>query len=697
MYIIALVLNLLSSYFIASIFGNFLIIFIAFFALVILNVEILSLFGAICDKNLMILTILNFIISLSFLFFNKNKNKNLKLLKPNFDFRRFKNALILDKSLIVLLIAFIFLLLISLFFAIVMPSLEPDSQTYHFIRAYEFAKQGSLSHIVTNDIRGIIMPINSEVIYAWMYCFKKNFHGYGILSYFSFILTVCAMWNIFEKFKYSYRKRLYAIFIFSSFSAVIVQMQSLQTDIVVGSLFITSLALFINDFVLFSALALAIAMGVKTTAIIGFIPFLTVLILYEIFVEKNKKINKIKKFLVYLVPLFLIFSSYNYILNYIRYNSLFSNRAAYLGHTFWGGIKGYFANLINFFFQSFDFTGFKWGYYLNDIILEIKSKVFYFLNIPLYLGCNAVQEKVNIIADEQIVGFGILGFLVFLPMAFLSLVKIFFNKNKKTIFLFILALSFVLNILFLARATAYMVYSIRFIVAFVCLSCPILIGVYKKRCFIKPIILFFCLFYMLLISTHNKRMPFNKVMNYLKEVNYNLEAFEEGCFNQKVVDVYIASIKIRQIIKEKYPNKKRILFLKQLISSHLYLKKLEKDGYKIDFLAVGKLDEEKIGDYDLIILENKVQPDNVFDVSEIEIKYQKKDEKIIFDDSHSLNCIYYFSNKKNKPKIQDAQERACFSYAFLIQNKKLKLDYSDKINLGEEGIDVEIFYFVKTK
>lgn len=689
MFLGAIILNLLSSYFIASIFGNFLIIFVAFFALVVLNMEILSLFSAINETNAFILVILNFILSLTFF-----KIKKAKPLKLNFDFKRFKNSLMLDKHLFILFLGFLFLLLVSLFLDIIMPSLEPDSQTYHFIRAYEFSQQGSLAHIMTNDIRALVMPINSEVLYAWMYLFKKNFYGYGIVSFCGFILAICSMWNICEKLKFAFRKRLYAIFIFSSFSAIIMQMQSLQTDLVVGSLFLASLALFINNSLFFSSLSLALAMGTKTTGVIGIIAFFIILIAFEILIEKNKKLDKTKRFSLFLIINFLIFSSYNYFSNLFHYGSPFSSRVAYLGHVFWGGIKGYIANLIHFFFQSFDFTGFKWGFYLNDEILTIKQKVFEIINIPPEIGCNVEQDKVNIAADEQVVGFGILGFLVFLPMIFLSNIKIFFNKNKKTIFLFILSIAFIINILVLARTTAYMVFSIRFIVAYVSLSSLVLIYAYKKRGFLRYIILFFCLFNMILLSTHNKRMPIPYVVDYLKEVNYNLEAFEDGCFNQKVIDIHITSPRIYKTIKEKYQDKKRILFLKKLSSSALYLKKLEKEGFKVDFLPVGKFSEEKIENYDLIILEDKVQNDNIFSTDEIKINYKVDNEKVTFNDKNAFNCFYYFESHLASDK-KEAVERICFSWEFLIKNKKVKLDYSDFFNLGEENKNTEIFYFVR--
>ena len=132
------------------------------------------------------------------------------------------------------------------------------------------------------------MPINSEILYSWLLLFKKNFHGFGIVSYCGFILTICSMWNIFDKFKFAYRKRLYAIFLFSSFSAIIIQMPSLQTDLLVGSLLICAFSLYLRKSFYFSSLSLALAMGTKSTGIIAVFAFLTSVMLYEILINKNK-------------------------------------------------------------------------------------------------------------------------------------------------------------------------------------------------------------------------------------------------------------------------------------------------------------------------------------------------------------------------------------------------------------------------
>ncbi len=692
MFITAIISNLLSSYLIASIFGNFLIVFVAFFALVVLNMEFLSLFSAMNELNVLIFSFIN--LAFSVLFF---KLKKVKLLKPNFDFIRLKNALLLDKSLIVLFFAFFVMFFANFFLAIVMPVLEPDSQTYHFIRAYEYVSQGSLAHFETNDIRALVMPINSEILYSWMLMFKKNFHGYGIVSFSAFILIICSLWSVFEKFKFSFRKRLYAIFLLSSLSAIIIQMPSLQTDLLVGALLICAFSLYIKNSIYFSSLSLALAFGVKSTGVIALVAFFASIILYEVLINKNKNFSKIKKFGLLLVMNFLIFSSYNYFLNLFQFHNPLANRAAYLGHKFWGGLEGYIANLIHFAFQSLDFTGFKWGYYLNNEILNAKEQFFDFLHINSQIGCNVSQEKINIITDEQTIGFGILGFLVFLPMVFISIFKFFFNKNKRTILCFIFAVAFLINILLLARTTAYMVYSIRFIVAFVCFSSVILVAVYKRKSFIKIIILFFCLFYMLLIPLHNKRMPFKTVFNSFKNANFDLNQLEKDAYEKKVVRVLEIAPAIYKNIKEKYPNKKNIAIIKSLSSSMLYLKKLEYEGYNIDFVPVGKLTNEKLEQYDLIILEDLVQNDNIFNPEEININYEIKNNNLIFKSSKVLNCYYEFSSFKQNTYIDDALRRHCFSYQFLKLNKNLRLDLSEKIKLEESNGEIEIFYFINTK
>lgn len=691
MYILALLMNFISSYLLASVFGSFLLVFLIFFALIILNIEILSLFNAINALNVFIFCILNLVLS-CWIF----KYKKANCLKISFDFKRFLNSFKLDKSLIFLAISFVFMLFVSFCLGSIMPVVEPDAQTYHFLRAYEFVKNGSLSHFETNDIRALVMPINSEIFYAWQYALKQNFFGYGLLSFLSFLSIILSSWSILEKFKISFRKRLWAIFIFSSLCSVIVQISSMQTDIVVGSLLLLSLALFVfcdKKMIYFSSLALSIAFGVKTTALMASLGFVLLLFIYESFIDKNRKFEKMKLFLPCLILNFIVFSSYNYILNFIQFENFISSRPAYLGHAFWGGFKGWISNIIHFIFQSFDFTGFKWGYYINYKLLALKNSLYEFINISPRLGCNVPMDRVNITTDEQVMGFGILGFLVFLPTIFYSIFKIFNSNNSKIKFLAMLGSIFILNVLILARAMAYMVYSIRFVLAFVCLSFLVLVFSYSKKSIYKAIILFFAIFYMTLIPLNIRRMPVYAIVDNLVKNSYDINKFVYDCFDGKVLPCLTNAMQIKKTILEKYPKAKKIAFFRSLQIPVLYLKTLEKDGRVVDFLNAGNLTKEKLQNYDLVILEDKTQQDNVFNYWEIDENYSINDKEVHFKkDDNKINCVYMNSSTNMNDEFE-ACERMCFTYDFLIKNKNFKKDFQQSIELKAINSHIDIFYF----
>ena len=676
MFICALILNLFASYLIASIASSFLVFYVAFFAFIILNVEILSLFNCIYDFNLLILSGLNLVFS-SIIF----KYKKVNFLKPKIDFKRLKNALFLDKFLIVLAFAFIILLSVSLFLAFIMPPLEPDSQTYHFFRALMFAENHNLSHFDTNDVRALIMPINSEIIYTWIYSLTHKLHGFAIFSYCSYLALIGALWSVFEHFKVSIRKRLFAIFIFSSMPCVIAQLSNLQTDITVGALLLTAFALALNKKIYFASLALSIALGVKSTA---FMAIFSVFILIFYF---NRDLKELKKLSLFLILNFLIFSSYNYILNLIQFHNPFSNHAAYTSHHFWGGIKGYISNLINYAFQMLDFTGFSWGYYLNDKILALKEQVFHILSIDINQGTNVPIEFVNFSTDEQVTGFGILGFLVLIP----AIIKGFIIKHKNySIFSYV----FILNILILAGTLAYMTYSIRFIATFFSISAAILAFFYTKNKFIKTIITLFSVFYMAIMPFYIIRAPFFVIQKDLKKNNYNIEAFIEDCFMGHIVPVIKTTKKIKTALDAKYQNAKNIGYFKTSDSTALYLKTLKNKHF--DFLAASKLNDYDLDEYDLIIVENESQDDNVFNVEDIQINYEIKDNNIYFKTDKKLQCVYYYDkNKATTDKIK-AQKRECFSLYPIFQNKNFKLDNIDKEKIETLNKTLVLYYFIKS-
>ncbi len=647
MLLVAGILNLISSYLIASIVNNFLAIYIVFFGLVIINMEILSIFSGIYDYNILIFSFLN--LALSICLFKLKKSDFLKL---DINFSKLKNAFLLDKSLIFLALAFFVLISISFILAYVMPPLEPDSQTYHFYRAFMFVKNHSLNHFDTNDIRALIMPINSEIVYSWIFALKHKFYNFALLSYFSYFAIISAIWQILSCMKFSIRKKIFAIFLFSSLASTVVEMSSLQTDIVVGALFICALALALKKNHFISSLAIAIALGVKTTSFILLAPYLIIIFLL------NKK--DFIKYILYLISNFIIFSSYNYILNFIQYQNPITNHAAYIGHQFWGGIKGYIANLIHFSFQFFDFCGFTWGYYINNKLFALKDMVFHFININPEIGCNVAQEQVNILTDEQIIGLGVLGFLGLIP----AVLKGLFSKTK--IFI-LLSCAFILNILILARFMAFMEYSMRFVLAFACFSAPLFALIYGKKGLYKALLCFFCMFYMGIIPYHIKRAPAFKIFPYLIQNKFDIEKLNKDCFDGKIFEIWYMTNAIRSIIDTRYPKAQKIGYFKTTKSSALNLKRL----YDVDFLTSANIDKYDLNKYDLLIFEGEIQNDDTF--KNAEINYKIENGKIFFI-NNNLNCYYVNNSGIPTDKKELATVRWCFGTYYFMKNQNFKLD-----------------------
>ena len=71
---------------------------------------------------------------------------------------------------------------------------------------------------------------------------------------------------------------------------------------------------------------------------------------------------------------FFVFSSYNYILNFIDYLNPFGSEISINRHGFFVGFKGFIANFIRYNIQMLDFAVFKWGIYFSWIMFEIQFR-----------------------------------------------------------------------------------------------------------------------------------------------------------------------------------------------------------------------------------------------------------------------------------------------------------------------------------
>ena len=650
-----LFLNLTTVFLICSFFENLFLFFIIYFALIVLNCTMLSLFCAFNSQNIIILSSIEFISSIIFWFKLKKK-----LYFPKFDKKIF-NALKIDKSLIVFAFFFLLMLFSLLIVAIYSPPLEPDSRMYHFVRIFQYIKQASFNHFLTNEARNIVMPFNSEMVYSYFYIFKKTDTGFGLLSYFSFVFSLFGFYKIFENFNIPIRKILFAIFSMGSFSIILVQIPSLQTDILVGSLIIASIALFIDycktdkqSCCYFSALSYALAFGVKTTSIIFFLSYLIIIFSYL----KIKKIcfSKIKLYIAFLILNFLIFSGYNYILNFLEFGNFITNDMLKIEHTNSFNIKNLIYNMT---YLVCDFIGFKIGF-LGNFLNGIKDSI---------ISSIGLEDKnpLTVIFDERTVGFSFAGIFIFIP----CLISSFINKNKRYSFFKICSLTFIINFLILILVFPYSQYLIRYFTTMFMISAFCLSFGYKNKIY-KIFIMILLSSNLVLYSFYSSRCP----LRYILGQNlFNIEEVKENIITkkQKNLSIYL-QYKFLQEFKNNYKKEDKIALLNN--DEFYELKQLSALGYNIDALTSDYIYENDISEYKYIFLIKKYS-----DYQQKNDNYKK--EEINKKYGNDYFCKHYVD--KINGKIYPIA-KICFFNSKLLNTKGFKL--YKRINIENKFIDI---------
>ena len=588
-------------------------LFVIAFAQIVFTFEILSLFTAI--KQFWVLGFNVLFLLLSIYIFRKKAPDFWSLDCQSFKHRLF-NSLKLDKALSWLFVAFLTFVISAFILCVLMPITNADAQAYHVARSIFWALQGNLNHFDTSDIRNLCLPINSEILYTWVLLFVKKDVFLGFFSFVGYILSIVSVYNILGFLGYCTRKKLWVIFILSSLPCVLVQASGTETDIIVAGLVCSSIFLFWYALknnkltpVFISSLAYALAIGTKTPAIIA-IPAVCLLFLSLCAYYKRFKLLLI--FFEFLVLNFIIFASYNYILNYFYFSNISGPESFLVVSKNYYGIKGAFASLIKYFFMFFDFTGFLWTKYLGPSIIHLRSMSLDFFGLGYVNdGRYTIPFELNNRLIEPLMGGGILGFSVFLPsLLFSFILPVFKFKSLKVRFVFLFALLFLINVFVISYLLAYMIFSVRFIMFFLVLSSPVLVYSYfKNQNPFKYVIVIFSFFYLFFISTHIWARPFVKICKDII-LNPSITALRERavCKNfNKYPQYYNSSCVLRTKIKNNFSNKNKILVFFHESRDIYTFKTLEYDGYQIDFRRMEDIKNINIDKYNIVITNNDGQ------------------------------------------------------------------------------------------
>lgn len=664
-FIFSLLMLLVSSYFMTSVVwsktkqcnafsGIFSFVLIAF-AQIVLTFELLSLFSFISTIGVVLLNTI--FLAISYFVWKKLEKP---LFKPDFSVVKGEilDALKADKWLLTALIGLFCFVAISFVLVVIMPVNSYDALAYHLARVPFWVTNHNLNHFAYSDIRANVMPINSELLYTYIFVFFKSDVMITIFSLLSYCVCVFAIFAFLKEIEIPVNKILWSIIIFSSFASIVIEASGVETDIMLGALCLVMMHLFLRGVktdnkveIYFASLAYALAVGTKTPAIMALPSILLYLAVVAYLYKGQKWFEPLICFFKYFAVNFVFFASFYYVLNLIDFGNPLGTINVLQEHKLQGGLPAAFANFIRYIFAMFDFTGFSYSDYLSGTIAALQHRIFDLFALPYDLGILFKPEyDVNNSIMEVYSGLGILGFVLFVPALFISVFNAFkekFSINSK-IFL-TLTIMFVLNIVVLSLALGYMPFSIRFISYFAMMSSPVLCLTYIKsnKNIFKWIILFYVLSYFLVISTHIAARPLFLRIQTLKETQ-KLNVFKDKlqCSETFYINKPMLECQVREYIKTKPKTYKTAVFSKMIFRGYI-LKCLEFQGYKVDFMVFEDYDNVDLSKYDLIVVNKSYQLfDNIRKYKEHVKNIIKTPSGIQLTQKHSSEC-FYLDNKSD--------------------------------------------------
>ena len=407
-------------------------------------------------------------------------------------------------------------------------------------------------------------------------------------------------------------------------------------------------------------------------------------------------------FMSAIIPAFIILSSYNYILNFIDFGSPFGPAPFIYKHSGFFGIKSFIANMIKYFFLFFDFSGITEAKSLSPILMGIKNNLFHFLGLKTTDGLAYCDlEQMNTVIQENYSMFGILGFLLILPLIFThgfpkTLSKLTKDKQFYSGLTGLIPLGFIIS---LSSILGFCFWYNRFLTTAIILGAPVLIFSYSRRSSVlKVIVISIAISSYLLCPVFNESKPLFKIIENLiiipKEFRNKVRFLFGMDFNIKIP--YYLPVKFLGVNAPDY-SKIGIIFS---YSDWYYPFFEENPTWKISSIDYKELFKHKnYNDYDFLLISKETQCGETTSFKNINYNYKPGKDKVIFKRNADADSplIYYEGNKgivitSGKPVITCA----AINLKKIPSNFKLikVLSLKEKMEHGQE-IESYVFYIYK--
>ncbi|EKE02294.1 MAG: hypothetical protein ACD_20C00402G0024 [uncultured bacterium] len=568
---------------------------------------------------------------------------------------RIINALATDRILMILSVFFVFCCLISLFYVIFVPTGNMDSLAYRIARTAFWVQNNTLAHFETTILSQTAYPINFELMILWPQVFFKRDYFSIFPAFFSLLASLSVIFIYLRNLKISLKRILWVIFIVGSLPIVVLESTSAQSDLFMGFLMFSSFYLFYLSVknneklpMIFSAVAYAIALGTKSTAVIltpGLIAVFTLIAIKE---RKKDFYKPFINFIFYFMPAFLLLSAYNFILNYLSYNNIFGP-TSFINDNALPGLKALIPSVILYITNFADFSGITAITTLNPQIHSSMLAFWNSLGVNLQSGIFLGEYNgLNTRIYEDYSSYGLLGCLLILPVTILALSKVNRKVKDRTFYLSICGIFIIVSIFILSLARGFSVWNYRYFASIIVLVAPILAFSYsKKDNFYKILIALIVVFHCIVISLFKDHKHFSDVISFIPKAG-NFNEFRRE-FRLRDNYGYYTFFNLN-FMKQLIPDNSRVGLVFSTDSMYPFFE--ENTTWKIYPVLYNRLFERKnFDDYDFLIVKDNIQTINpmIQDIvynyypdhstnqikftNEVESIYLSTDFKILFKDN----------------------------------------------------------------
>jgi len=416
------------------------VFFLLLCAQIVLVAQGLSLLNSLHAKGFLMVTMAVFLISLRFpVNFKASLVHDLKNTMSSW--KKLLRTISQNK----LLAVFCCSLLVSVFWRLhliiyVQPN-NPDGLLYHLSRIAYWLQHHSFRPFITHNLRQICFPFNAEILCLWTMVSSKLDYLCGFIQMICYLLSGTLVYKCCRKYlDCDMRVSLLTAFVWYALPQTVLQSTSVQNDLVVSYFVMFCLVYFLLGRseeprrLIFSGLALGLAVGTKASIWSFILPF-SMVVLFFVF----RRLISFKRCLLwtasFLISLILV-GSYSYIQNYLTYGQVlgpekFIDLHRIVSPSLKMCLSVFFEHLFDIVMNqcSLPFYISIFSDFYNDFAAGIGRAVFDLFHIPINLPgsfseggffFNSWRHKFKIHEDFAL--FGIVG-LIMVLLAFVIIIR----------------------------------------------------------------------------------------------------------------------------------------------------------------------------------------------------------------------------------------------------------------------------------